>query len=56
MKNYEIATGGKYRLAQDFATAFKDTLLGNLMDSESNTVNYTNLISEATTSLTTSLL
>ena len=56
MKNYEIATGGKYRLAQEFATAFKDTLLGNLMDSESNTVNYTDLISEATTALTSSLL
>lgn len=56
MRNYEIATGGKYRLAQDFATAFKDTLLGNLMDSESNTVNYTDLISEATTALTSNLL
>ena len=56
MRNYEIATGGKYRLAQEFATAFKDTLLGNLMDSESNTVNYTDLISEATTALTSSLL
>jgi hypothetical protein len=56
MRNYEIATKGKYRLAQEFATAFKDTLLGNLMDSESNTVNYTDLISEATTALTSSLL
>ena len=56
MRNYEIATKGKYRLAQEFATAFKDTLLGNLMDSESDTVNFMDLISQATDELTTNLL
>ena len=56
MKNYEIATNGKYQVAENFVTTFKDTLLGNLMDSESDTVNFMDLISQATNELTTNLL
>ena len=56
MKNYEIATNGKYQIAENFVTTFKDTLLGNLIDSESDTVNFMDLISQATNELTTNLL
>jgi hypothetical protein len=42
--NYHNATGYKISDTKDFATAFRDTLLGTLMDSESDTSNFSTII------------
>lgn len=56
MTNYAKATGEKYRLAEEFVTSFKDSLLGSIMDSESETANFTNIIGTAVDDLTTGLM
>jgi hypothetical protein len=54
--NYHNATGYKISDTQDFATAFKDTMLGTLMGSEEDTFNFTSIIGSAVSSLTTGLM
>ena len=54
--NYHNATGYKISDTENFVTNFKDSLLGTLLDSESDTANFTDILGQATASLTTSLL
>lgn len=56
MANYAKATGEKYRLAEEFVTSFKDSLLGSIMDSESESANFTDIIGSAVDDLTTGLM
>ena len=56
MLAYEQATNGKYAVADNFATAFKDTLLGTLMDSESLTANFNEIMRSSVDILTTGLV
>lgn len=56
MTNYAKATGEKYRLAEEFVTSFKDSLLGSIMDSESESANFTDIIGSAVDDLTTGLM
>lgn len=54
--NYHNATGYKISDTENFATAFKDTLLGTLMDSDTDTSNFTNLLGQSVQDLTAGLL
>lgn len=54
--NYHNATGYKISDTENFVTSFKDSLLGTLLDTESDTANFTDILGQATASLTTSLL
>lgn len=54
-KNYHEATGYKISDTEDFATKFKDTMLGTLLKSESDNADFTNLIKVSTDSLVTGL-
>lgn len=54
--NYHNATGYKISDTQNFATSFRNTLLGSLTGSEEDTVNFTNIISSAVDTLTKGLM
>lgn len=54
--NYHNATGYKISDTKDFATTFRDTLLGSLMGSEEDTANFTDVISSAVNTLTQGLM
>ena len=54
--NYHNATGYKISDTQNFATTFKDTLLGALIGSEEDTANFANIIGGAVDTLTTNLM
>lgn len=54
--NYHNATGYKISDTENFATAFKDTLLGILMDSDSDTANFTDILGQSVQDLTAGLL
>lgn len=54
--NYHNATGYKISDTENFVTNFKDSLLGTLLDSESDTANFTDILGQATASLTTNLM
>ena len=49
--NYHNAVGYKISDTEEFATKFSDTLLGTLMNSESDTSNFTNILVDATSTL-----
>lgn len=49
--NYHNAVGYKISDTEEFATKFSDTLLGTLMNSESDTSNFTNILADATSTL-----
>ena len=49
--NYHNATGYKISDTEAFATKFSDTLLGVLTNSESDTSNFTNILTDATDAL-----
>lgn len=49
--NYHNAVGYKISDTEEFATKFSDTLLGILMNSESDTSNFTNILADATSTL-----
>lgn len=53
---YHTATGYKISDTEDFVTAFKDSMLGNLMNSESATANFTDLIAGSVNTMTEQLL
>lgn len=53
---YHNATGYKISDTEDFVTAFKDSVLGVLMNSESDTSNFNSLIAASTATMTESLL
>lgn len=54
-QNYHNATGYKISDLEDFATTFKDTMLGTLLGSESDTANFTDLIKDSVYNLTLGL-
>ena len=54
--NYHNATGYKISDTENFATTFRDTLLGSLMGSEEDTANFTDVISSAVNTLTQGLM
>ena len=54
--NYHNATGYKISDTENFATTFRDTLLGSLMGSEEDTANFTDIISSAVNTLTQGLM
>jgi hypothetical protein len=54
--NYHEATRYKISDTENFVTSFKDTLLGALMDSESDTANFNNIMSSSVDILTTGLV
>lgn len=54
--NYHNATGYKISDTENFATAFKDTLLGILVDSDSDTANFTDILGQSVQDLTAGLL
>lgn len=54
--NYHNATGYKISDTENFATAFKDTLLGALMDSDTDSSNFTDLLGQSVQDLTAGLL
>ena len=54
--NYHNATGYKISDTQDFATTFRDTLLGSLMGSEEDTANFTDVVNSAVNTLTQGLM
>lgn len=54
--NYHNATGYKISDTENFVTSFKDSLLGTLLDSESDAANFTSILGQATASLTTNLM
>ena len=54
-KNYHDATGYKISDMEDFATKFKDTMLGALLGSESDTANFNDLIKDSVYNLTLGL-
>ena len=49
--NYHNAVGYKISDTEEFATKFSDTLLGTLMNSKSDTSNFTNILADATSVL-----
>jgi hypothetical protein len=49
--NYHNAVGYKISDTEQFATKFSDTLLGTLTNSKSDTSNFTDILSDATTTL-----
>jgi hypothetical protein len=49
--NYHNAVDYKISDTEEFATKFSDTLLGTLMNSESDTSNFTNILTDATSTL-----
>ena len=49
--NYHNTVGYKISDTEEFATRFSDTLLGTLMNSESDTSNFTNILADATSTL-----
>lgn len=49
--NYHNAVGYKISDTEEFATKFSDTLLGTLMNSKSDTSNFTNILADATSTL-----
>lgn len=55
-QNYHDATGYKISDLENFATTFKDTLLGTLLNSESDTANFTNILKDSVDGLTNGLL
>lgn len=54
--NYHNATGYKISDTEDFVTSFKDSLLGTLMDSKSDTANFTDIIGDSVYNLTLGLM
>ena len=54
--NYHNATGYKISDTENFATTFRDTLLGSLIGSEEDTANFTDIISSAVNTLTQGLM
>ena len=54
--NYHEATGYKISDTENFVTSFKDSMLGTLMQSESDTTNFNNIMSSAVDILTTGLV
>ena len=54
--NYHNATGYKISDTENFATTFRDTLLGSLMGSEEDTANFTDVVSSAVNTLTQGLM
>ena len=54
--NYHNATGYKISDTEEFVTSFKDSLLGTLLDSESDTANFADVLGQVTASLTSSLM
>ena len=54
--NYHNAIGYKISDTEEFVTSFKDSLLGTLLDSESDTANFASILGQATASLTTNLM
>ena len=54
-KNYHEATGYKISDTENFATSFKDTMLGALLKSESDSANFTDLIKVSADTLAKSL-
>ena len=54
--NYHEATGYKISDTENFVTSFKDSMLGTLMQSESDTANFNNIMSSAVDILTTGLV
>lgn len=54
--NYHNATGYKISDTEDFVTSFKDSLLGTLMDSESDAANFTDIIGDSVYNLTLGLM
>ena len=54
--NYHNATGYKISDTENFATTFRDTLLGSLMGSEEDTANFTDIMSSAVNTLTQGLM
>ena len=54
--NYHAATGYKISDTKDFVTTFKDSMLGSMLDSESATANFTDILTEATETLTAGLM
>lgn len=54
--NYHNATGYKISDTENFATSFKDTLLGALMDSDTDSSNFTDLLGQSVQNLTAGLL
>ncbi len=55
-QNYHDATGYKISDLENFATTFKDTLLGTLLNSESDTANFTDILKNSVDGLTNGLL
>ena len=55
-QNYHDATGYKISDLENFATTFKDTLLGTLLNSESDTANFTDILKDSVDGLTEGLL
>ena len=55
-QNYHDTTGYKISDLENFATTFKDTLLGTLLDSESDTANFTDILKNSVDGLTEGLL
>lgn len=53
---YHNATGYKISDTENFVTSFKDSMLGNLMNSESTTANFTDLIAGSVNTMTEELL
>ena len=54
--NYHNATGYKISDTENFATTFRDTLLGSLLGSEEDTANFTDIIGSAVDTLTQGLM
>ena len=54
--NYHNATGYKISDTENFATTFRDTLLGSLLGSEEDTANFTDIIGSAVNTLTQGLM
>lgn len=54
--NYHNATGYKISDTENFATTFRDTLLGSLMGSEEDTANFTDVVNSAVNTLTQGLM
>lgn len=55
-QHYHDATGYKISDLENFATTFKDTLLGTLLNSESDTANFTDILKNSVDGLTEGLL
>ena len=54
--NYHNATGYKISDTENFATSFKDTLLGALMQSDTDSSNFTELLGQSVQQLTNGLM